>query len=244
MPQLRLDKLIASMGDYSRSEVKRLVKDGRVTVGGLPAPSADVKCDAESALIAIDGKPLLYSEHTYVMMNKPEGYLSATEDMNRETVLDLLPKELRNRALFPVGRLDRDTVGLLLITNDGALAHRLLSPKHHVDKVYFARTEGKLDAEDEKAFAEGITLGDGFECMSAGLRIISAGETSEALVTVREGKFHQVKRMLASRGKPVTYLRRISMGTLTVDESLAPGEWRYLTDKEIDELKKCADMEN
>ena len=241
MPVLRLDKLIASMGNYSRSEVKRLVKEGRITVDGIPAPAADMKCGTESAHITIDGRLLTYSAHTYIMMNKPAGYLSATEDKNRETVLDLLPKELRNRDLFPVGRLDRDTEGLLLITNDGDMAHRLLSPKHHVDKVYFARTEGKLTDEDSAAFERGITLEDGFRCMCAELDIISSGEESEALVTIREGKFHQVKRMLASRGTPVKHLRRLSMGTLKIDKTLAGGEWRYLTDKEIDELKKCTE---
>ena len=242
MPVLRLDKLIASMGNYSRSEVKRLVKEGRITVDGEQAPAADMKCGTESVCITIDGRPLTYSTHTYIMMNKPAGYLSATEDKNRETVLDLLPKELRNRDLFPVGRLDRDTEGLLLITNDGDMAHMLLSPKHHVDKVYFARTGGKLTDEDSAAFERGITLEDGFRCMRAELDIISSGEESEALVTIREGKFHQVKRMLASRGTPVKYLRRLSMGTLKIDTALAGGEWSYLSDKEIVELKKCTEL--
>ena len=163
------------------------------------------------------------------MLNKPAGDLTATEDRRQETVLDLLPPELRRRALSPVGRLDKDTEGLLLLTNDGQLAHRLLSPKSHVDKVYYARVDGALEPGDIAAFAAGMTLGDGLECLPAGLEILSP---TEALVTLREGKFHQVKRMLAARGKPVLYLKRLSMGRLRLDPALAPGAWRMLTEEE------------
>ena len=188
-----------------------------------------MKVDPQAAVILLDGEPLGYEKFTYVMLHKPAGVLTATEDRRQETVLDLLPPELRRRALSPVGRLDKDTEGLLLLTNDGQLAHRLLSPKSHVDKVYYARVDGALEPGDIAAFAAGMTLGDGLECLPAGLEILSP---TEALVTLREGKFHQVKRMLAARGKPVLYLKRLSMGRLRLDPALAPGAWRMLTEEE------------
>ena len=235
----RLDKIIASTGRWSRREVKLLVKQGRVLVDGVPARAPEDKADPATAEISVNGEVLTWRKNTWVMLNKPAGYLSATEDGRGPTVLDLLTPELRKQGLFPVGRLDKDTEGLLLLTNEGGLAHDLLSPKHHVDKVYYARTEGRVTEADCAAFAEGITLGDGLECQSAGLEILSASEgESEVLVTLREGKFHQVKRMLASRGTPVTYLERISMGNLTLDRSLARGEFRFLTDSELENLSK------
>jgi len=228
----RLDKLLASTGRWSRSEVKRLVREGRVLTNGRIAASAEEKYDAETAALVVDGEAVRMSKHVYLMLHKPAGVLSATEDGRGKTVLDLLPPEYRKRGLFPVGRLDKDTEGLLLLTDDGALAHDLLSPKKHVDKVYYTRVDGELTAEDCAAFAAGMTLGDSLVCLPAGLEILSAGAESEALVTLREGKFHQIKRMLASRGKPVLYLKRLSMGTLKLDETLAPGAWRELTEQE------------
>lgn len=225
----RLDKIISATGKKSRREVREMVRQGRVLVDGKPAPAADMKVDPQTAVILLDGEPLGYEKFTYVMLHKPAGVLTATEDRRQETVLDLLPPELRRRALSPVGRLDKDTEGLLLLTNDGQLAHRLLSPKSHVDKVYYARVDGALEPGDIAAFAAGITLGDGLECLPAGLEILSP---TEALVTLREGKFHQVKRMLAARGKPVLYLKRLSMGRLRLDPALAPGAWRMLTEEE------------
>lgn len=225
----RLDKIISATGKKSRREVREMVRQGRVLVDGKPAPAADMKVDPQTAVILLDGEPLGYEKFTYVMLHKPAGVLTATEDRRQETVLDLLPPELRRRALSPVGRLDKDTEGLLLLTNDGQLAHRLLSPKSHVDKVYYARVDGALEPGDIAAFAAGMTLGDGLECLPAGLEIISP---TEALVTLREGKFHQVKRMLAARGKPVLYLKRLSMGRLRLDPALAPGAWRMLTEEE------------
>lgn len=225
----RLDKIISATGKKSRREVREMVRQGRVLVDGKPAPAADMKVDPQTAVILIDGEPLGYEKFTYVMLHKPAGVLTATEDRRQETVLDLLPPELRRRALSPVGRLDKDTEGLLLLTNDGQLAHRLLSPKSHVDKVYYARVDGALEPGDIAAFAAGMTLGDGLECLPAGLEILSP---TEALVTLREGKFHQVKRMLAARGKPVLYLKRLSMGRLRLDPALAPGAWRMLTEEE------------
>ena len=225
----RLDKIISATGKKSRREVREMVRQGRVLVDGKPAPAADMKVDPQTAVILLDGEPLGYEKFTYVMLPKPAGVLTATEDRRQETVLDLLPPELRRRALSPVGRLDKDTEGLLLLTNDGQLAHRLLSPKSHVDKVYYARVDGALEPGDIAAFAAGMTLGDGLECLPAGLEILSP---TEALVTLREGKFHQVKRMLAARGKPVLYLKRLSMGRLRLDPALAPGAWRMLTEEE------------
>ena len=225
----RLDKIISATGKKSRREVREMVRQGRVLVDGKPAPAADMKVDPQTAVILLDGEPLGYEKFTYVMLHKPAGVLTATEDQRQETVLDLLPPELRRRALSPVGRLDKDTEGLLLLTNDGQLAHRLLSPKSHVDKVYYARVDGALEPGDIAAFAAGMTLGDGLECLPAGLEILSP---TEALVTLREGKFHQVKRMLAARGKPVLYLKRLSMGRLRLDPALAPGAWRMLTEEE------------
>lgn len=225
----RLDKIISATGKKSRREVREMVRQGRVLVDGKPAPAADMKVDPQTAVILLDGEPLGYEKFTYVMLHKPAGVLTATEDRRQETVLDLLPPELRRRALSPVGRLDKDTEGLLLLTNDGQLAHRLLSPKSHVDKVYYTRVDGALEPGDIAAFAAGMTLGDGLECLPAGLEILSP---TEALVTLREGKFHQVKRMLAARGKPVLYLKRLSMGRLRLDPALAPGAWRMLTEEE------------
>ena len=233
MEKQRLDKIIASTGRFSRREVKLLVRQGRVLVDGVPARSAEDRMAPETAEITVDGERLAWRRYTWLMMNKPAGVLSATEDGRGKTVLDLLPEELRRRELFPVGRLDKDTEGLLLLTNEGGLAHDLLSPKKHVDKVYYARTAGELEEADCRAFAAGMVLGDGLECLPAGLEILSAGAGgSEALVTLREGKFHQVKRMLAARGKPVLYLKRMKMGNLTLDPALEPGDWRFLTEEE------------
>ena len=236
MEKQRLDKLLAATGRWSRREAKDLIRQGRVLVNGAAVRSGQDKADPEAELVAVDGVPLDYRRFTWVMLNKPAGYLSATEDGSGPTVLDLLPPELRRRRLFPVGRLDKDTEGLLLLTNEGPMAHALLSPKRHVDKVYRARVSGRLDAADAEAFAAGMTLDDGLQCLPAGLEILSAGEESEALVTLREGKFHQIKRMLAQRGKPVLYLERIKMGPLSLDRALPRGAFRILTEEERQSL--------
>ena len=234
----RLDKIIASTGKWSRREARELARRGLVTVDGASVRSVEEKFDPEAAEILVDGEALRYRRYTWVMLNKPAGYLSATEDGRGETVLDLLPRELQRQGLFPVGRLDKDTEGLLLLTNEGVLAHALLSPKRHVDKVYYARTAGRLTEEDCRAFAAGISLGDGLQCLPARLEILSAGEESEARVTLREGKFHQVKRMLAQRGKPVLYLERIAMAGLPLDPHLERGAFRFLTETELEILHK------
>ena len=232
----RLDKLLAGTGKWSRREVKALVRQGLVRVDGRLAASAEDKLDPAATVVTVAGETISLCRFTYVMLHKPAGVLTATEDRKQPTVLDLLPPELRRIGLAPVGRLDKDTEGLLLLTNDGALAHRLLAPRSHVDKVYYARVEGALEPADAVAFAAGMTLGDGLECLPAGLAILSPGE---CLVTLREGKFHQVKRMLAARGKPVTYLKRLSMGPLRLDPELAPGTFRMLTAEEKKALADC-----
>ena len=237
MEMQRLDKIIASTGRWSRREVKALVRQGRVLVDGIPARSAEDKADPERTEIMVNGEEIGYRRFTWIMLNKPAGYLSATEDGRGLTVLDLLPPELKKQGLFPVGRLDKDTEGLLLLTNEGGLAHDLLSPRHHVEKVYYAQVTGRLTEEDCRAFASGMTLDDGLVCQSAGLEILSAGEESEAHVTLREGKFHQVKRMLAFRGKPVLYLERVRMGNLPLDPSLSRGDYRFLTPEELESLR-------
>ncbi len=236
MEPQRLDRLLASTGKWSRREVKQLVRQGRVLVDGVPAPSPEAKYDPAAAVLTVDGEDIGWRAVTWLMMNKPAGVLSATEDGREKTVVDLLPAELRRLGLFPVGRLDRDTEGLLLLTDDGGLAHRLLSPRRHVDKEYFVRVEGRLTQEDAEAFRRGMVLGDGLRCLPAELDLLG---DCEALVTLREGKYHQVKRMLADRGKPVRYLKRLRMGNLTLDPALKSGGFRFLTDTELENLRNC-----
>lgn len=231
----RLDKRLASTGRWSRREVKELIRQGRVAVNGVPAGRPEDKVE-ETDRLMVDGQEVGCAAFAYVMMHKPAGLLSATEDRRQKTVVDLLSPELRRRGLFPVGRLDKDTTGLLLLTDDGALAHELLSPKKHVDKVYLARVEGRVNEEDVSALARGMVLGDGLRCLPAGLKPL--GDGSECLVTLREGKYHQVKRMLAARGKPVLELKRLSMGPLELDEKLRPGQWRYLETDEVETLRE------
>ncbi len=235
----RLDKVIANRGAASRREVKTLVRQGRVLVDGIPAAAADMKVDAAAAVITVDGVALESERHVYLLLHKPAGVLTATEDKRQPTVLDLIPQEMRRRDLAPVGRLDKDTEGLLLLTDDGELTHRLLSPKYHVDKVYYARVEGVPDAADAAAFAEGLLLGDGLQCLPAKLEPLGGGE---CLVTLREGKFHQVKRMLASRGKPVLYLKRLAMGPLRLEPELAMGQCRFLTPEELFALRNACGL--
>ena len=232
----RLDKLLAATGRWSRKEVKELVRQGRVTAAGRTVLRPEEKCELSDD-IRVDGVVVCCQKYTWLMMNKPAGLLSATEDKRQRTVLELLPEQYRKQGLFPVGRLDKDTEGLLLLTNDGELAHRLLAPKSHVDKVYLARVAGRVGPEDAAAFARGMVLDDGLRCMPAKLEPL--GDGSSCLVTLREGKFHQVKRMLAFRGKLVEYLKRLSMGPLKLDETLAPGRWRELTDGELEALGRA-----
>lgn len=231
----RLDKIIASQGKYSRSEVKKLVKGGRITVGGTVVKSADMKLD-EGSDIAIDGVSINYRKHIYIMLNKPQGVISATEDRTQKTVLDLVPEEFYRDGLFPAGRLDGDTTGFVLITDDGEFAHRILSPKNHIMKTYHATLRDELTDDDIIRFKEGLTLGDGTECLEAYVSVLEKGETNIAEIKICEGKYHQVKRMFASIGNKVLALRRVKMGGLELDSNLPEGECREITAEEIELL--------
>ena len=235
----RLDKVLAGTGRWSRREVKLLVRQGLVRLNGAAAVSAEEKCDPETAVITVNGETVVLRRFTYVLLHKPGGVLTATEDRRQETVMELLPQELRRVGLAPVGRLDKDTEGLLLLTNDGELTHRLLSPKYHVDKRYFARVDGHLTAAHTETFAKGMTLGDGLKCLPARLEILP---DSGCIVTVREGKFHQVKRMLASCGAPVVYLKRLTMGPLVLGDELGRGEHRMLREEEVAALYRTCGL--
>ena len=235
---MRLDKFLVACAIGSRTEVKNFLKSGRVTVNGKKEKSAKLHINEETDEISFDGQKLDYEEFVYYMMNKPKGVISATEDPKHKTVLDLLDDLARSKEVFPVGRLDIDTHGLLLLTNDGKLAHALLSPKRHVDKTYLAQVKGIMTDEDIETFAQGIPLKD-FTCQPAKLELVSIDtEKGESLirVTIAEGKFHQVKRMVAYCGKEVVDLQRLTMGTLTLDEDLKRGEWRRLTKEELEAL--------
>lgn len=235
---MRLDKFLVACAVGSRTEVKNLLKAGRVTVNGKKEKSAKLQIDEERDEIRFDGQVLEYEEFVYYMMNKPQGVISATEDTKHRTVLDLLDDYARAKEVFPVGRLDIDTHGLLLLTNDGQLAHALLSPKRHVDKTYLAQVEGIMSQEDVDTFAKGISLKD-FTCQPAKLELVSVDSVknqSLVRVTIAEGKFHQVKRMVAYCGKEVVDLQRLTMGTLVLDENLERGEWRRLTREELENL--------
>lgn len=234
----RLDRVLAHMGFGTRREIKKLVKEGRVKVNGESARDPGVHVLPAIDHIEVDGEPVKYREFIYLMMNKPRGFLSATEDRFAEVVVDLLSPEYRAFHPFPVGRLDKDAEGLLLLTNDGELAHRLLSPKKRVPKTYFAVVCGEVTKADGEAFRRGITLDDGYRTMPADLKVISSGPESRVEVTVYEGKYHQVKRMFKALGKEVVYLKRVAMGPLVLDELLRPGEYRELTEVEIDGLRE------
>ena len=232
---IRLDKYLADTGAASRREAKMYIRRGEVTVDGVPAAAPEQKV-SETAVVCLRGQPLHYQTYHYYMLHKPSGVLTATSDRSQPTVLDLFPPELQRFGLVPAGRLDKDTEGLLLITNDGELAHRLLSPKKHVDKVYYAKVQGKVDESDVKAFADGVDIGDDTPTKSADLRILKSGEESEIELTITEGRFHQVKRMFHAVGKEVIYLKRLSMGSLALDKTLTKGEYRSLTEEEIKKL--------
>jgi len=236
----RLDKLLADMGIASRSELKQIIKSGRVSVNGSVVTVPEAKFDSESCLMCLDGKALNVQKFHYYMMDKPAGVLSVTEDRKQQTVLDLLPDEQRRMGLFPVGRLDKDTSGLLLLTNDGDFAHRVISPKSGVEKLYLAHVEGEPDHDDVIAFENGLVLKDGTRCLPAKLQLLGEGR---CLVTVMEGKYHQVKRMLASRGKPVVALRRLAVGELHLEEELGPGGFRELDERDLCKVLKDFVME-
>ena len=234
----RIDKILSNLGYGTRKDLKKIVKNGMVQVNGVTIKDSAMKVDPEKDKIVINGEEIFYREFIYLMMNKPAGVISATFDNKDETVIDLLEVEHQVFEPFPVGRLDKDTVGLLLLTNDGDLNHRLISPKWKVDKVYFAKIDRKVTEEDIEKFKHGITLDDGYTCKEAILEIQKASEEgSEIVLTIQEGKFHQVKRMFEAVGKKGTYLKRIEFGTLPLDEDLEEGEYRELTEEEIAILK-------
>ena len=225
----RLDKFLADSGAGTRSQVKSIIKAGRASVDGAIQKDVGAKIDPNIQIICLDGEPLRGKQRLVVMLNKPAGFITATEDKQDRTVMELLPKDLQGRGLNPVGRLDKATEGLLLFTNDGDLLHRLISPKKEVPKVYYAKHEGTATDEDVAAFASGLTLGDGTVCLSAKLKPLGPGES---LITVCEGKYHQVRRMMASRGMPVIYLERQQEGNLHLGD-LPRGQIRLLSDDEI-----------
>lgn len=232
----RLDKLLGNLGYGTRKEVKKLVKDGAIEVDGVLAKDPGAHVDPTSQIVCVNGVEINYRKYIYIMMNKPQGVISATEDIREKTVIDILPEEYRVFNPSPVGRLDKDTVGLLFLTNDGQLTHRLLSPKKHVPKLYYARISGEVTEKDVEEFKNGVILDDGYKTMPAKLKIIRQGESSEIEVEIFEGKYHQVKRMFEAVGKEVTFLMRVSMGSLVLDENLEQGESRELTDDEIKSL--------
>ncbi|WP_053364391.1 pseudouridine synthase [Bacillus sp. FJAT-27251] len=233
---MRIDKMLANLGYGSRKEVKKLLKDGSVQVNQKVVKDPGHHVAPGKDTVTVHGDEVNYREFIYLMMNKPPGVISATEDSRDETVIDLLELEDSIYEPFPVGRLDKDTEGLLLITNDGQLAHRLLSPKKHVPKTYFAVIEGEVTEEDIEAFKKGVVLDDGYETKPGKLEILKSGLTSDIELTITEGKFHQVKRMFQAVGKRVVYLKRLTMGPLKLDETLELGEYRELDEDEIRQL--------
>lgn len=229
----RIDKMIASQGKLTRADVRRAVKAGAVQVNGAVVKDPGEHVDTQADQVSVNGIPLMYREHIYIMMNKPAGVLSASRDPKAPTVIDLVPQELRRNGLFPAGRLDKDTTGFVLITDDGDFAHQILSPKNHVPKVYEAELDFSVGAQEISAFAGGIVLEDGTQCQNAVLEPLTDKQVPTARVTVCEGKFHQVKRMFAAVGKTVLSLKRLSIGGVPLDDSLRDSECRELTDSEL-----------
>ncbi|URZ15385.1 pseudouridine synthase [Clostridium felsineum] len=238
----RLDKIISNMGYGSRKDVKKIIKDGRVKVDGVVIKDNNKQVDPEKTKIVINGEEVFYKKYIYLMLNKPAGVISATFDNYDKTVIDLLNVEDQMFEPFPIGRLDKDTVGLLFLTNDGDFNHRLISPKWHVDKIYYAKINEKVTDEDVEAFKEGIVLDDGYKCMSADLKVLNSDKEYEVEVIVREGKYHQVKRMFEARGKKVIYLKRISFAGIDLDEKLKEGEYRELTEEEMKIIREKIKM--
>ena len=233
---IRIDKYLSNMGIGSRKDIKKHIKMGRVKINEKIVKESNDSVN-KNDIVRFDNEVIEYEEFTYIMMNKPQGVISATEDRYQNTVLDILEDRYKNRGLFPAGRLDKDTEGLLILTNNGTLAHNMLSPKKHVTKKYLVKVVGRLGESDVKAFENKIVLEDGYECMPAKLDILESDEESLAIVEIKEGKFHQVKRMFLATDKTVVYLKRISMGPISLDESLKLGEYRKLTAEELNLLE-------
>ena len=234
---MRLDKFLCDAHIGTRKDVKKLIKEGKVKVDGIVAKNFDTKIDEEKNTVTLNGEKVVYEKFVYFMMNKPKGYISATEDKYKNTVLNLLPDEFKYYNLFPAGRLDIDTEGFLLLTDDGVFAHNILSPKKHVSKTYYAFVDGKVEEKHVKMFEDGIVLEDGYKTLPAKLKILKSDEKSEIELTIYEGKFHQVKRMFEALGTRVTYLKRIAMGKLFLDETLKKGEIKKLTAEDIKKIE-------
>ena len=235
---MRLDKFISTTTTLSRAEAKKIIKKG-ILINDILIKSPDYKIDEFNDQVIVNGNRLVYQKYVYIMMNKPKDTVSATEDAIERTVVDILRDEDRIYKVFPVGRLDKDTEGLMLLTNDGELAHKLISPKKDVEKKYYVEVSGELKNEHLKIIKEGVILEDGYRCKPARLEILDSSEgNSKANIFITEGKFHQVKRMMKSLGTTVTYLKRLSIGSLKLDENLKLGEYRYLTDDELNKLTK------
>jgi len=231
----RIDKILSNAGYGSRKDVKEKIRKGSISIDGRICKDESEKVDVEAQKLSVDGKVYEYTgKYRYIMLNKAAGYISAVSDDRDKTVMDLIPEDMRCRGIAPVGRLDKDTEGLLILTNDGELSHRLMSPKYDIDKLYFAKTDKRMTQSDIDAFFEGITLSDGYKCKSAKLEILNE---YEVLITISEGKFHQVKKMVAARGGKVTYLKRLKIASLELDRTLETGKCRYLSDDEVKMLK-------
>lgn len=236
---IRLDKFLSEMSGWIRSEVKKIVRTGSVTVDGNEVKKPETKIDEKLSIVSVDGRQIKYNKYEYYMLNKPKGFVSATTDREYKTVVDIISSS-EKKDLFPVGRLDIDTEGLLLITNDGELAHRLLAPKNHVEKTYYVEVSGILDDVDVDAVEKGLDIGEEKNTIPAKMEILKTdiqNNISSCYLTIHEGKFHQVKRMMKKLGKTVTYLKRVSMGSLILDSKLKKGNYRKLTEQEIIELK-------
>ena len=232
---MRLDKFLNLNGCCSRSEAKRIVRAGGVLVNDCVPKGADVAIDPEKDVVIFQGKRIVYRKHVYIMLNKPEGYVSATEDGRDKTVLDLLPKDALRPGLFPCGRLDKNTLGLMLITDDGDLGHRLLAPKSHVSKTYRFKSKFPVSRSDADRFESGVTLEDGYVTLPAKIELDE--DATGGYITLTEGKYHQIKRMLEALDNKITYLERVTFGPLTLDTELERGEWRYLTEEEVAALE-------
>lgn len=239
---MRLDKLLSNMGIGSRKEVRQLLRNGAVRLNEEVIKKPNVHVNPDADIVTVLGEPVVYREHIYLMMNKPQGILSATEDLRDRTVIDLLSAEHRHFEPFPVGRLDKDTEGFLLLSNDGKMAHNLLSPKKEVPKTYYAHVAGVVTETDVDSFERGVMLEDGYVTKPGVLRILKSAEVSEIELTITEGKFHQVKRMFESVGKKVIYLKRQSMGPLQLDPTLPLGNYRELTEEEVELLRQTTNL--
>lgn len=239
MKKERLDKILSNLGYGTRKEVKMMVKDGLVEVNGKVVKDSSIHVDPENDEILVDGEKVFYREFIYLMLNKPKGVITATYDDVEKTVLDLIDDEYKVFSPSPVGRLDKDTEGLLILTNDGELNHFLLSPKRHVPKKYYAKVLGRVTEDDVKKFKKGVVLDDGYRTLPSELEILVSGEVSEIELVIYEGKYHQVKRMFEAVGKKVIYLKRIEFGPLKLDENLELGEYRELTDEEVELLREA-----